>query len=211
VTTVRRSATRWLAGVALSGAAAGVGVAGAGPAAAAERVVQISRDGVQPQLLQVEPGDTVRFVNEDPTFAYRAQSTGGPWRFDSGPTALLEGDFVVPSALTRPGSYGYRVAQDAPFAGTVVVAGTVPAASPTPAPSAVPASPPPPPAVSASPSTAVAPAVAGPLPGLPRDRRLGLAVTAGAVLLLGAASLLLRLLLSLRAGQPGLSDARARV
>ncbi len=150
-------------------------VVAGGPAAADERVVQISRDGVQPQLLQVEPGDTVRFVNEDPTFAYRAQSTGGPWAFDSGPTALLEGDFVVPAALTRPGSYGYRVAQDAPFAGTVVVAGAVPAATPTAAPSPLqppPPSPAPGPAVSASPSAAAVagPAVAGPLPGLRRER-----------------------------------------
>lgn len=182
--------------------------------------MQISRDGVRPQLLQVEPGDTVRFVNEDPTFAYRAQSTGGPWRFDSGPTALLEGDYAVPSALTRPGSYGYRVAQDAPFAGTVVVAGDVPAATPTGPPVPVPPSPvrppapaaPSGPAVSTSPSAAAVagPAVAGPLPGLRRDRGLGLAVTAAAVLLLGAASLLLRLLLSLRSGPPGLSDPGSR-
>ena len=206
--------------VVLSGAiGVGAGAVGAGPALAAERVVRISRDGVAPQLLQVEPGDTVRFVNEDPTFAYRAQSTGGPWAFDSGPTALLEGDFVVPSALTRPGSYGYRVAQDAPFAGTVVVAGAVPAATPTaaqvlvsPAP-APPLTPAPGPAVSASPSAAAVagPAVAGPLPGLRRDRGLGLAVTAAAVLLLGAVSLLLHLLLTLRPGPPGLSDPRARV
>ncbi|MDP9466989.1 MAG: hypothetical protein M3P31_07155, partial [Actinomycetota bacterium] len=90
---VRRRATLLLA---VTGA-----LGGAGPALAEERVVQIGRDGVRPQVLRLAPGDTVRFVNEDPTFAYRAQSTGGPWRFDSGPTTLLDDAFVVPAALTR--------------------------------------------------------------------------------------------------------------
>jgi plastocyanin len=206
VTGVRRSATLLLGTVAALGAG--------GPALAAERVVQIGRDGVRPQVLQLAPGDTVRFVNDDPTFAYRAQSTGGPWRFDSGPTRLLEGDFVVPAALVQRGAYTYRVAQDDPFQGSVVVAGggaATPAASPTAA--AVPASPAPgavaasPPAVPSTASPAAAPAVAGPLAGPPRSRGLGLAVAVAAVLVAGAASLLLRLLL----GLPVLSDRPARL
>jgi plastocyanin len=203
VTGVRRSATTALVVVATFGVA--------GPALADERVVQIGRDGVRPSVLEVAPGDTVRFVNADPTFAYRAQSTGGPWRFDSGPTALLEGDFVVPAALTRPGTYAYRVAQDAPFAGSVVVAGGAPATAvlpsaaaspaPVPAPAAAPT------AAAPTPAPVAAPAVPGPLAGPRSDRGLGLAVAVAVVLLLGVASLLLRLLLAL----PVLSDPAARL
>ena len=196
VTGVRRSATLLLA------VAAALGVDG--PALAEERVVQIGRDGVQPEVPRVEPGDTVRFVNEDPTFAYRAQSTGGPWRFDSGPTALLEGDYVVPAALTRPGTYAYRVAQDAPFAGSVVVGGgAAPTAGPT-AGATAPAAPPP---ETGTPAPLAAPAVPGPLAGARSSRALGLAVAVAAVLLVGVASLLLRLLLAL----PVLSDRSARL
>ena len=206
MTGVRRSATLLL----VVAAAGGLGT----PAVAEERVVRIGRDGVRPAVLQAAPGDTVRFVNEDPTFAYRAQSTGGPWRFDSGPTALLEGEYVVPTALTSPGTYAYRVAQDAPFAGSVVVGGaaptTGPAAGPTtgPAagPSAVPTAPTAP-APSLTPAPAAAPAVPGPLPGPRSSRALGLAVAVAVVLLVGAASLLLRLLLAL----PVLSDGPARL
>ena len=193
MTGVRRSATVLLV---LAGT-----LAAGGSADADEQVVRIGRDGVRPQVLGVTPGDTVRFVNDDPTFAYRAQSTGGPWRFDSGPTVLLQGDFVVPSALTRAGTYTYRVAQDAPFTGSVVVAGAAPPspgpASPGPA-SPAPA-PPPPVAPTSAPTSAptVAPAVPGPLAGSRSHRALGLAVAVAVVLLAGAASLLLRLLLAL--------------
>ena len=195
MTGVRRSATMLLAVVAA--------LAGPGPALAEERVVQIMRDGVSPQVLRVEPGDTVRFVNEDPTFAYRAQSTGGPWRFDSGPTTLLEDDFAVPSALTGSGTYTYRVAQDAPFTGSVVVGGG--AVPPTPVPPT--AVPPTAAAGPATPAPVAAPAVPGPLAGPPSSRALGLAVTVAAVLLVGVTSLLLRLLLAL----PVLSDRSARL
>ncbi len=213
----RRSATLLLA---VAGA-----LAAGPPAVAVERVVQVGRGGVQPQVLQAAPGDTVRFVNDDPTFAYRAQSTGGPWRFDSGPTALLEGDFVVPAALTAPGTYAYRVAQDAPFSGSVVVVGggASPAASagasagvtavPTGAPAGTaPAPPSPEPGAGGSPAAATpapvaAPAVPGPLAGARSARALGLALLVAVVLLVGAASLLLRLLLVL----PVLSDPPARL
>jgi plastocyanin len=196
VTGVRRSAV-------LLAAAGWLGTGGA--ALAEERVVQIGREGVRPQVLRLEPGDTLRFVNEDPTFAYRAQSTGGPWRFDSGPTALLEDDFAVPSALTRPGTYTYRVAQDAPFRGSVVL-GDAAASSAAPAtPAAPPAAGPPPP--TATPASGAAPAVPGRLAGPRTDRPLGLPVVVAAVLVLGVASLLLRLLLAL----PVLSDRSARL
>jgi plastocyanin len=198
VTGVRRSATLLLGAVAALVVAA--------PALAEERVVRIGREGVRPQVLQAEPGDTVRFVNDDPTFAYRAQSTGGPWRFDSGPTALLGGDFVVPAPLPGAGTYAYRVAQDAPFAGTVVVGtGAAPTASPSAAAAAVPTAGPAP--AAPTPAAVAAPAVPGPLPGPPSSRDLGLAVAVAAVLIAGVASLLLRLLLAL----PVLSDPGARL
>jgi plastocyanin len=196
VTGGRRRATLLLA-LALPGA-----VASPGPALGAQRVVEVGRDGVRPQVLRVEPGDSVRFVNDDPTFAYRAQSTGGAWRFDSGPTALLEGEFVVPDALTRPGTYAYRVAQDAPFQGSVVVAGetpdAAPAASPAPSDSGRPGSGAP--ATAAPPPAAPVPsAVPGPLAGARSTRALGLAVAVAVVLLVGVGSLLVRLLLALSA------------
>ena len=195
----RRSATLL---VVTAAALLGAGLLGAGPVLAEERVVRIGRSGVQPQVLRAAPGDTVRFVNDDPTFAYRAQSTGGPWRFDSGPTALLDGAFAVPSALPEPGTYTYRVAQDAPFQGTVVVGdGTAPAASPPTSAGEAPVTP-----STASPAPEAVPAVPGPLAGPPSSRDLGLALAVAAVLLVGTVSLLLRLLLAL----PVLSGRAAR-
>jgi plastocyanin len=189
------------------------------PAAAEELVVTITAEGVRPQVLVAQAGDTVRFVNEDRSFAYRAQSTGGPWRFDSGPTTLLTDDFVVPEPVTRPGTYAYRVAQDPPYRGTVLLGAAPPsagAASPgpvvppaaTPAPTVVP---PLPPAQTATPSapsaqSSVGPAaVPGSLPGAPSGRGLGLPTALAAVLVVGAGSLLLRLLLA----EPVLSEGPA--
>ena len=149
----------------------------AGPAGAAERVVTIAPDGVAPSRLEVAPGDTVRFVSQDATFAYRAQSTGGAWSFDSGPTELLDGDYLVPAPLVQPGTYTYRVAQDQPFQGAVVVAG--PADAPRPTEAAGPAEAPSP---AQAPGPAEAPSSAGtpaPGPGAP-DPAVAAAPTAPA-------------------------------
>ena len=170
------------------------------PAEAAERVVTVTAEGVQPEVLEVDPGDTVRIVVRDRTFAYRAQSTGGAWRFDSGPVALLRGDFVVPGPVRAPGTYTYRVAQDAPYRGTVVVRGpdgAAPSPAPTPSPAAGAQVPAP---ATAAPAPLAAPAVPGVLPGARTSRGLGLPVALATVLLLGAASLLVRLLLALPPG-----------
>lgn len=185
------------------------------PAAAEELVVTITSEGVAPSPLEASTGDTVRFVSQDPTFAYRAQSTAGAWEFDSGPTELLDGDYLVPTPLTLPGTYRYRVAQDAPFAGVVVVAGpggtppavgTPPAAGPpAPAATAAPradALPGTVPGASAPPARA-APAVPGRLPGAVTSRDLGLPVALAALLVLGAASLLVRLVLTEARRQQG--------
>lgn len=206
------------------------------PAEAAERVVTVTAEGVEPEVLEVDPGDTVRIVVRDRTFAYRAQSTGGAWRFDSGPVALLRGDFVVPGPVRAPGTYTYRVAQDAPYRGTVVVRGpdgALPSDVPTPSPAAGgapvpdPAGPPPdtPPPATPAPDTPAPdtpapdtgapdtgapdtgapvpralPAVPGVLPGARTSRGLGLPVALAVVLVLGSASLVVRLLLALPDG-----------
>lgn len=164
------------------------------PASAEERVVAITAEGVRPQVLQVRAGDTVRFVNEDRTFAYRAQSTGGAWRFDSGPVRLLTSDFVVPTPLTRPGTYTYRVAQDALYRGSVVLAGapapsgSAPAGSWGSAPAATPG---------VQPQASVSPSPAAPGPSGPSsDRGLAVPTALATLLVAGAASSLLRLLLT---------------
>ena len=104
------------------------------PAHAAERVITITAEGVTPKVLTVAAGDTVRFVNEDTSFAYRAVSTSDNWTFDSGPVGLLPGrSFTVPDPIAGAGTYRYQVAQDAPFQGSVVVpASTRPSAQPSP-------------------------------------------------------------------------------
>jgi hypothetical protein len=188
----------------LSLVAAGL-LGGGGAALAEERVAQCSRDGVRPQL-RAEPGETVRLVDRDPTSGDRAWTTAGAWRYDRGPTALLRGD-VVPSALTPPGSCDDRVALDPPPAASVVVAGG-PAAAPAPVPPVPSPAPDPPGSPSATPTPpVVAPAVPGPLDGRRSDRGLGLAVAVAAVLVVGVASLLVRLLLAL----PVPSDSGARL
>ena len=213
---------RWAAARSLLVAAlAAVVVLPAGPASGAERIVTITAEGVLPSRLEVAPGDTVRFVSEDATFAYRAQSTGGPWSFDSGLTELLDGDYLVPAPLVQPGTYTYRVAQDEPFSGAVVVPGRAgppaPAATPAPAGASAPAATPAPAGTSApagaaasgapEPSTPSGRAVTGPVPAAGTSRALGLPVALATLLLLGTASLLVRLVLAEAArADPDLSD-----
>ena len=195
---------------AVAGAALLAALASATAVHAEEQRVTITWDGVTPRVLEVEPGDTVRFVNQDGSFAYRARSTGGAWSFDSGPTALLQGDFVVPDPLTEPGAYTYRVAQDEPFHGTVVLGDAAAAAStagqPTAVPVPLPATPPGPAPTGSATPLAAAP-VRGALAGVPTGRGLGLPTAVAAVLVVGAASLLLRLLLA----EPVLSEGRGTV
>ena len=217
------SAGRRAAGVGLLllvPAAGGVAVPTA-TAHAAERVVTITPSGVVPSRLEVAPGDTVRFVSQDATFAYRAQSTGGAWSFDSGPTELLDGDYTVPTPVVQPGTYSYRVAQDGPFHGSVVLPGAAaPGSADGPAgagasggagagagrapgdpgtvaptgPAAVDANPPAAAASDGAPPAAGA--VPGQLPGADTARGLGLPVALAALFVLGTASLLVRLVLT---------------
>ncbi len=141
----------------------------ANPASAAEKVITITPDGVSPKVLTVAAGDTVKFVTDDRSFAYRAVSTSSNWSFDSGPLGLLDGEYVVPDRITDSGTYTYRVAQDAPFAGSVVLPAPVrPGASPVaPKPSAAPkpspatSSPAPSPAATGGTGTTGTPPIAG--------------------------------------------------
>ena len=110
----------------------------AAPAHAAEKVITITADGVSPKVLQVASGDTVKFVAEDRSFAYRAQSTSDNWSFDSGPIELLDGEYVVPDPITESGTYTYRVAQDEPFTGSVVLPAPTSSTRPSPATAASP-------------------------------------------------------------------------
>lgn len=141
------------------------------PAAAAERVVTITAEGVTPKVLQVSSGDTVRFVNEDTAFGYRAVATSKNWNLDSGPVGLLPGrSYTHPDPVTRAGTYTYRVAEGAAHAGSVVLpasagpgttGGAKPASSPSGGPTGSVGSPSP----SASPAggngTAAAPPISG--------------------------------------------------
>ena len=103
----------------------------AAPAAAAEKVVTITADGVTPKVLEVAAGDTVTFVNEDSSFGYRAVATSDNWDLDSGPVGLLPGrSYTHPDPITETGTYTYRVAEGEAYEGSVVLPS--PSAKPSP-------------------------------------------------------------------------------
>ena len=96
----------------------------AAPAQAAEKVVTITAEGVSPKMLEVAAGDTIRFVNEDTSFGYRAVATSDNWDLDSGPVGLLPGrSYTHPDPITEAGTYTYRVAEGAPHEGSVLLRG----------------------------------------------------------------------------------------
>lgn len=124
------------------------------PAAAAEKVVTITAEGVSPKVLTVAKGDTVTFVNEDASFGYRAVATSDNWDLDSGPVGLLPGrSYTHPDPIEAAGTYTYRVAEGEAYEGSVVL----PAPSPKPSPSKAGTSPKPSPA----PKPASSPSPAG--------------------------------------------------
>ncbi len=128
------------------------------PAAhAAERVVTLTDGGIDPAVLTVSPGDRVRFAVQSRP-ADRVRSSSGNWSFDSCPLELLgcPGGYVVPVALTAPGTYTYTATR-----GTQVRSGSVVVPAPPPPPAAPP---PPPPAAAPKPGpggTAAAPPPTG--------------------------------------------------
>lgn len=107
----------------------------AAPAAAAEKVVSITAEGLSPRSVTIAAGDTVVLVNDDAAFRYRATSTTENWSFDSGPLPLAPGQRYALPEITESGTYGFTVFQgDDPFNGTVVLPAPgrpAPAASPS--------------------------------------------------------------------------------
>lgn len=96
----------------------------AAPAQAAEKVITITAEGVSPKAVEVVAGDTLTFVNEDTSFGYRAQATSDNWDLDSGPVGLLPGRrYTHPDPITEAGTYTYRVAEGAPYEGSVLLRG----------------------------------------------------------------------------------------
>ena len=92
------------------------------PAFAADETV-IIRDKLRPAVVEVEPGDTVTWVNRDRE-RHRMRSKEGPARFDS---KNLERGESFSFAFTIPGEYPYydhRNDEDAAYFGTVVVLDT---------------------------------------------------------------------------------------
>lgn len=140
----------------------------AAPAHAAERVITITAEGVTPQVLEVEAGDTITFINEDRSFGYRAVATSDNWDLDSGPVGLLPGrSYTHPEPITEQGVYTYRVAEGEAYEGSVVRPGPTtpsPAASRKPAASPKPGSTAPSPAAQPAPSPTGGTGAGGPPP-----------------------------------------------
>ncbi|GAC1441816.1 MAG: hypothetical protein NVSMB55_10600 [Mycobacteriales bacterium] len=144
----------------------------AAPASAGRTVtVSITANGTKPASATAAVGDTVTFVNDDPTFVHQVANKSPNWRFNSQP--LTPGQHYTTPALTTPGTYDYQGVNLDSFVGRVVVpASTAPAAAPAPtkssaaAPSGQPRSPVPSPSASAagSPSPPGGTAVVAPPP-----------------------------------------------
>lgn len=114
-------------------------VALAAPASAAEKVVEITAEGLRPAQLTIARGDTVVVVNQDEGFRYRVRSTSDNWDFDSGLlTPLARGQRYELPPVEEVGTYTFTAFQgEDPFNGAVVL----PAPSATTPPAAAPASP----------------------------------------------------------------------
>ena len=181
-------------------------------ALAVERPVAVTADGLSPGELTISPDDMVVRVNQDPPLRRRATSTSGNGTLDSGLVALGPGQRFPLPQVTQPRAYAVTAlrGQEA-FDGAVVLpAESAQAAFPGPVPRQGEGEAALPPALGGSdaassvsvPSLAgTAPpparlAVAGGLPGPGSPRGLGLPAVLAAVLVLGVASLLVRVLLA---------------
>ena len=127
-----------------------------GAGLAAERTVRIADGTLTPKALEVTPGTTVTWVNEEGN-RHRVRSTAGPAEFDSG---NLDPGASFSVTFTAEGTYAYvddRDREDVAYHGTIVVSASSP-----PAPTNPPASTPRPgstPAPGVTPPPAAAPAV----------------------------------------------------
>jgi plastocyanin len=98
-------------------------VAGPSALAAAEEPIVLITDTLEPSILQVEPGTTVTWRNED-SERHRVRSREGPEPFDSG---NLEAGETFTFTFALEGSYPYldeRDDDDPAYYGTVVVGGS---------------------------------------------------------------------------------------
>jgi len=125
-------------------------------AQAATRTVRLTAEGPSPARLSLQPGDRVRFRNDD-SVPHEVESQG-TWQFDSGPIAPGETS-IETMVLTAPGTYRYTdtrgiVVLPQTFRGTLVVP-TQPA--PPPAPPTASPTPSAPPSPTASPTTSPTP------------------------------------------------------
>jgi plastocyanin len=109
---------------------------GVAPAQAARTVtIELTADGPKPASVTVTAGDTVEFLNTDPTFVHGAQSKSTNWTFDTQP--LPPGARARAGTLSKAGTYTYESTNTLEqFSGRVVVPGTT-ATAPSPARSAV--------------------------------------------------------------------------
>jgi plastocyanin len=80
-------------------------LAAAGPASAAERLVNVVDFEFQPKTLQVDPGDTVTWTFSDGGHTTTA-NPGQAEKWDSGPAANPAG-FRLRHTFRNPGRYGY--------------------------------------------------------------------------------------------------------
>ncbi|MBK5307829.1 MAG: hypothetical protein JJD92_14185, partial [Frankiaceae bacterium] len=139
---------------------------GTSPAYAARTItISITAEGPKPASTTAAIGDSIVFVNDDPTFIHQVGSGSGPW------TAQWTSQPLPPGArypdapkLTKPGTYVYQGVNLDDFTGKIVVpagAGPAPTASRTsaPAPSRSAA-----PAATASPSPTGGAGAVGPPP-----------------------------------------------
>ena len=122
------------------GALLGPMIGGIGPATAATvpgtgaPTVHITATGVDPALVQVQPGQTVVWINES---GAKRSVLAADSSFDSG--SLANGDRFQ-FAFTEPGTVKYTIVSAPGVSGTVVVGAVTPAA-PAPVPTAAPAGP----------------------------------------------------------------------
>lgn len=126
-------------GVLVGGAFLGLLIGGIGPATAANvpgtssvPTVHITATGVDPALVQVQPGQTVVWINES---GAKRSVIAADSSFDSG--SLAKGDRFQ-FAFTEPGTVKYTIVPAPGVSGTVVVGAVAPAPVPTGAPIAAP-------------------------------------------------------------------------
>jgi plastocyanin len=126
--------------VLIVGAFLGLLIGGNGAATAANApgtssdppTVHITAAGVNPTMVQVEPGQTVVWINES---GAKRSVVADDSSFDSG--SLASGDRFQ-FAFTEPGTVTYSIVSAPGVKGTVVVSAATPAATPAPAPTGTP-------------------------------------------------------------------------